>query len=211
MNLPIVGIPRRRSARTRRGFSFVEVMVAGALSAGVAIGVVLLMIYSQRILKANFSQRQAISNAKAAAELFFSQLAPAVNSGVQVSAPGNGNIWAAQGWRLDFHWPGEANFTRRIEVLPGDDDDFDTPWDNTLVFDADTGDGIAPIEIAEYISCSDAAGPFSRNGATENIGIRFQVGDPVGATPAIKKQSDGATGPGIQGSEVNISVFPRNS
>src|SRR5436305_9308684 len=54
--------------RNRRGFTMIELTIAGSISTALGIGMASLTMMAQRIVKGDFSQQIAIKNAKSAVD-----------------------------------------------------------------------------------------------------------------------------------------------
>lgn len=186
--------------RGRRGFTLLEVMMAAFLSSAVAIGMSTLLLFSSRMLKENFSQRRHMQAAKSLVELFNQQLRPARSDRTQVMSNGT---------RIDFSWPGEPDFRRRIRLLGGADGNLATPWDNTVEFDPNVNSSGDERVVASYVTGDGIA--FERLIALDAIRIRLRVGDPVTTDEALRKASDAITGIGLQGTNIDLRVMPRNA
>jgi len=209
---------------SRRGFTMVEVMIAGGISAALGMGMISLTVMAQRIMKGNFSQQMAITNAKGAIDGLFGlnrQFGMALSSGA--SAPqvfDKAGKVTTVGWgnRVDFSWPTDAaGKRRRFELRPGPDGDMFTPWDNVFVYVPDTSKNGNEIVVATGISPLNSDGAFRFRDATTPLTVQMRAGDPMlrpGDAKTISQSqrdnSDAHTGKGFQGVEINITVAARN-
>lgn len=192
-----------RRMRPRAGITLVEFLMASGLFAIVAAGLVSLSIMVGRMQKSIYSQQMALKNAKKTIETMNREIRLAKAPLRLLDANGNP---AQAGNRVEFSRWGETT-VRSIELI-SDDDDFTTPWDNTLLYDPDITVGGDEVEVTKSISPIQQGAAFRYTGATTPLTVKMRTGDPVGVEDT--KASDAYTGPGMQGFEINITVAPRN-
>ena len=195
-------------ARARRGFTLVETMVAALLFSLVSLAAMGLFLFILRFDKSITSQTRSLRYAKSAIDGSFG-----VNREIRLAVAPLAPVGArgADGWfnAVEYHYYGETQ-KRRIELKFGLDGNINTPWDNELVYQPTSGSTGDEVVIAKWLAPVRNAsgglnsGIFSYTDATMNLIVHARVGDPVG------NESPEITGPGLQGSEINISVSPRN-
>lgn len=190
------------SARCRRGFSIIELMISAAIGSMLSIAILTSTILSSQMARATFSQQRAIHDTKSITETLNREIRLAAAPLAVFDADGQP---APRGYRVDFSHPAQPGVTRRFELV-SDDGDWMTPLDNRLVFDPDiTIDG-DEVALATGITPSEAAGIFAYGGASTPLTVQLRLGDPA----AGDAESDLVTGRGPQGVEINLTVSPRN-
>lgn len=186
------------SKSRRRAFTMVEAVVGVGIGSFVMISLISFTVMVGRISKSTNSQQISLRDAKSAIEMINRQLRPAV-SPVTLIDPDN-DRW---GNAVEFVHYGET-VRRRIELHPGADGDYFTPWDNVLYYHPDVTQAAGREIIATRIAPVDPRGAFQYNGVVGALNVRMRIGDPIGQTHTYR------TGVGVQGAEVNIAISPRN-
>ena len=182
----------------------VELVIAATISTFLALGVISLTIFSGRFNKSTFTQQRSLKEAKETIETINREIRLAV---APLRVTDSGGNPGSVGHRVEFARPGEIDGLRSFELI-SQDDNFMTPWDNSLVFDPDTSTAGDELEICDMLTPLNLNGAFSYLGATIPLVVQMRTGDPVGTGDL--EQSNARTGVGIQGFEINITVAPRN-
>jgi len=166
-----------------------------------------LMISVLRSQKGTLSQQISLYRAKQAIERINMQIRLSVQGTIRViNAAGNP---AQQGNRVEFTRSGET-IPAAIQLTAGADGDFNTAWDNRLMYYAKASDNSGAMEIARGISTPDANGAFTYRSATTPLTVRMRTGDIATTSTTVKDKQDAMSGRGMQGVEINITVGPRN-
>ncbi|MFW6303361.1 MAG: PilW family protein [Candidatus Sumerlaeota bacterium] len=183
----------------KRAFTLVEIGLALSVSTVVSIAIIGIVMMSSHLHKSIFHQQIALKDAKRAIEMMNRELRLAESPLNLVDA--DGDNW---GNAVEFSRPGETT-VRRIELLPGDDDDQTTPWDNVLVYyeDVDDEDG-ATLQIAPHLAFTDEKGAFHYVGSHTPLTVNLRVGD------TVEDPDMANTGKYFQGAEIHITISPRN-
>jgi hypothetical protein len=187
----------------RLGFTLVEVIIAGGISAATAIALAALTITVSRMEKALFYQQLFLKRGQSAIEGLNREIRLSTTPLRVVDESGNPVL---RGNCVLFSRLGEAAYRRSIRLI-STDENLMTPWDNSLVYDPDTTVAHNEVVIARWVSPINGTGVFSYGGAMTPLAVRMRAGDPVGVNP---RASNAHTGPGVQGVEINITVAPRN-
>lgn len=186
-----------------RGFSFVELMVAVAIGAGVSVGLGAMLIISGRMQKSVMFQQMALTQAMKGIEGLNREIRMATSPLLVTNSGGDAVI---QGNRVVFRRTNEPDGRRAIALISTDNDPM-TPSDNRLVLDPNTAQSGDEVTLARNLAPLDAQGAFIYEGAAKALQVRLRIGDP----PSVSApKSDGFTGPGKQGVEIIIDVAPRN-
>lgn len=198
--------------RQRCGFTIVEVMIAALISILVAVSLMTATIMISGIAKSIRSQQRFSMNGKKAIETINREIRLA-QSPIRVLADDGSAV--LRGNRVSYAHEGESPGTREIFIAPGDND-FNTPWDNTLMLDPDTSVSDNEVEIIGELSPINLAGAFRYRDARTPLTVQIRVGDPTDEDGdgvfdnTDTHQSDRMSGAKLQGFEINITVAPRN-
>lgn len=176
----------------------IETVVAIGLGAFAMISMIALTVMVGRLSKSTNTQQISLRDAKNAIETINRQIRPSVTP-VLLIDPDN-DRW---GNAVEFRHYAQT-VIRRIELHPGEDGDYYTPWDNVLYLFPDVTKTTGREIIATRIAPIDPRGAFQYNGVVGALNVQLRIGDPLGE-PHIYR-----TGVGIQGAEVNIAISPRN-
>jgi prepilin-type N-terminal cleavage/methylation domain-containing protein len=193
-----------QSRTARRGYTIVEVLIATAISALVAIAAVYLTTMARRMEKSVASQQRALADAQKIVENLNTQIRMAATPLSVVDAAGNP---ATQGNRVVFARDGESAGKRAFE-LKSVDSDMTTPGDNTLIYDPDTSKAGDEIKLGRMISATDSAGAFRYVDSRSPLQTFLRAGDPSAGSG--QADANARTGANWQGVEINVSVAPRN-
>jgi len=183
-------------------------MIASSIGLMIATSVIALTIVSGRMYKSIQAQQRFLRDAKKATETISRQFRYATQD-LPVYIMNQGSV-PNRGYRVQFSRAGETAI-RAFYINPGADNNYDTPWDNTLVYDPNINTSGDEKVIAKYVTTSREGGCFTYMDATSPLEVNIRIGDPViNATAIILRTSNAYTGPGMQGCEVNFYVGPRN-
>jgi type II secretory pathway pseudopilin PulG len=202
------GILINGSKGTRRGVTLVEVLITSALSVLVAAALGSLIFMVMRIDKAVFAQQNALHQAKKAIESLNLEIRLSTTPLIVLDADGNG---ATEGNRVEFSRLNEA-VTRSFELV-STDASIATPWDNRFIYDPDVDVDDNEIVVARGIAPVNPGGAFSYAGGSQPLIAVMRTGDWIpddDGSLDMENQAHAATGPGLQGVEINISIAPRN-
>ncbi len=210
-------LPYVQSAH-RRGMTLVEVLFASAIGLTVSIGLVSLIVMGSRLHRSISYQEISLGQTAPVIEKLNREIRMATTETVPPRVLDASGKPALKGNRVEFSRKGEAAGTRSIELVSGDGS-FATIEDNLLVYDPDTSAGGDEVVWSRWVSPLEQDGDgnmcdiedaraFSYGGPTTPVLIWMRVGDPVNIDDP--ESNDGASGPGLQGVEINITVGPRN-
>lgn len=194
----------RQPGRSRRGFTLTEIIIASAISVLVAGSVMSLSTMTSRFGKGIFWQQRSLMDSKQVVEFINSEIRQATTPLTVIAPDGNPGV---RGNRVVYNRNGEAPGLRALEIISVDGD-FNTPEDNTLIFDPNTSVAGDEFVIATMNSPIDPDGVFRYVDATTPLEIDMRIGDPL--DPDLLQESNRITGYGLQGMEINITVAPRN-
>ena len=203
MNRPPNPFPPRERNR-RKGMTLVEIVIAGAISSMVAVGLMSLSVTAGRLGRSINYQQKSLWEAKAAIEGLNREIRMATTPLRVVDDDGNAAQW---GNRVEFQRLNEASGRRSIELV-SDDNDLMTPWDNRLIFDPNTNSNGDEIELAQWLTPLDVRGAFFYRGVVAPLQIQMRCGDSLGVDD--DSINDSHSGPGTQGMEISIFTAPRN-
>lgn len=200
----------------RRGVTLVEVLIATGLSVLVSMALGGLLFMVMRIDKAVFAQQNALHQAKKAMEALNLEIRLATTPLIVRDADGNpaadsdgdGDV---EGNRVEFSRLNEAT-VRSFELISADAS-MASPWDNTFVYDPDVDSEGDEIVVARGIAPVNDTGAFEYAGGLTPLIALMRTGDwiPEGdESQSMEYAAQAATGPGLQGVEINITIAPRN-
>lgn len=181
-----------------------ELIIASAISALAGIGLMSLSVTSSRIGRSIAIQQRSVQEAQSAVEGINRAVRPSTVPMRVLDDDGN---TAVSGNTVELAAPGEALGTRTIRLVSGDAD-VQTPWDNRLVYDPDTTYGGNEIVLARWVTPIPGQALFTYQGETSSLAVRLRVGDSL--DEGMKAVNNAKSGPGLQGTEVTITVAPRN-
>lgn len=207
--------------RKRRGMTIFEILIAGSLVALVGTAVVSALITTRRMYQSITTQQRSLKSGKELIEHVNRHFRYAQTPVIIIDEDDN---FADTGIRVEFQEldedalnedpPRRVLLRRAYELVSDDDDDFQTPWDNRLVYDPDRNTDGDEVTIARDVSVVPDVLPFTYTDGQSPLVVRLRVGDPVidEANPneELEREANFRTGPGLQGFEVNITVAPRN-
>ncbi len=196
------------TSQRRRGVTLLELMITSGLSVLVSAALGSLIFMVMRIDKAVFAQQNALHQAKKAIEALNLEIRLSTTPLIVLDADGNN---ALEGNRVQFSRLNETT-TRSFELI-STDDSIATPWDNRFVYDPDVATDDDEIIVARGIAPVNAGGAFSYAGGSQPLNALMRTGDWIpddDDSEDMENQAHAATGPGLQGVEINISIAPRN-
>ena len=189
--------------------TIVEVLIASSLLVVVGLGMAATTIMCQRLFRSVNFQQRSLRDAKASIEVLNQEIRLATTPLTVLNSSG---IPAQRGNRVQFRREGETT-VREIRI-ESTDADFQTPWDNRLIYDPDISTGGDEDIVAVNVIPFDLVnGAFAYSGALTALQAQFRVGDPAiteADNATLFREANFRSGPGLQGVEVNISIAPRN-
>lgn len=203
--------PQRFYYHPRRGITLAELMIASGLSLILTTALGALLYMTMRIDKSVFNQQNALHQAKKAMEALNLEIRLATTPLNVLDADGNP---AQEGNRVEFQRVGDeaAGVTRSFELVDNDGN-MASPWDNRFVYDPDIDEDDDEIIVARGIAPVNDEGAFAYQGGRNPLMVLMRTGDWIpddDDSLDMEYQARAATGPGLQGVEINIAISPRN-
>lgn len=175
------------------GFTLLETLIATAISAVAITAVTATIIYSAKIVQANFAQLHSGLSARS----FYEHVAFNTRRAKRIVIASNGlsvQLTATNNVICSYAYQDADSNPATIE-------------NNRVIYDANTATSGGEKSIVSGITPGPGGWMFQPNTPTPLLTIQFRIGDPSNSATHL---SNTITGPGTQGVDVRSRLAPRN-